>query len=121
MKRANPDVQIEAGGEAYTLRFSVKALAALQDYWELPSLDAVGQKLNQLDSGDISVSDYTAILWAALRTHHPEATMEQSLDIFDELGIDGLTSVIVDAMSASSSEDGGKASSDPRKRGQSTG
>ncbi len=121
MKRANPDIQIEAGGASYTLRFSAKALAAMQDHWELPTLDAVVEKLNQLETGEVTIADYTAILWAALRTHHAIVTMDQALDIFDDMGVDGLTSAITDAMSAGSAEGGSDASGNPPKRGRSTG
>lgn len=121
MKRANPDVQIEAGGKALTLRFSAKALAAMQDHWELASLDAVGEKLGSLETGESTVDDYTAILWAALRTHHPEVTVEAAFDLLDDMGIEGFMEALSTTLSASSAEGGGDASANPPRRGRSTG
>lgn len=122
MKRANPDIQIEVGGEAYTLRFSAKALAAMQDHWELPNLDAVGEKLGSLENGSSSIDDYTAILWAALRTHHADVTVDKAFDLLDDMGIDGFMETLADTLGASSAEGGGDdAPANPPRRGRSTG
>lgn len=115
------DTQADIAGQSYTLRFSVKALAAMQDHWQLPNLDAVGQKLGTLESGDASLEDYTAILWAALRTHHADVTKEQAFDLLDDMGIEGFLSVISDCVGASAVEGGGEASGNPPRRGRSAG
>jgi hypothetical protein len=121
MKRASPDVQIEAGGQPYTLRFSAKALAAMQDHWGLKNLDEVGTKLGSLETGEATLADYTAILWSALRTHHPEVTIDGALDLLDEMGIDGFMDALSDTLSAGSTEGGGDASADPPRPGRSIG
>jgi hypothetical protein len=86
---ASIDQQLVVGDRSYTLRFSVRAMAALQDHFGLNSLTAVGQKLQE-SANDLSVKDMTALLWAGLRTHHPEVTMDQALGILDELGVEGM-------------------------------
>lgn len=118
--RASPDVQIVIAGQPYTLRFSAKALAAMQDHWQLDSLDAVGRKLGGLESGNASLTDFTAILWAALRTHHPDVTLDHALDMFDEMGVDGLLTTLGNALGGSTVEGGGDdAPANPPRRGRS--
>lgn len=117
--RASPDVQIEAGGAAYTLRFSAKALAALQDCWGLSDLDAVATKLTALDSGAVTMADYTEMLWAALRTHHRDVTKEVAFDLLDDMGLPAFEAALGAAMGASSAEGGGDASANPPNRGRS--
>lgn len=95
-KPANADRQIVIGDNRYTLRFSVRAMAALQDHYQLPSLTAVGEKLQ--DSDNLSVKDMVAMLWAGLRTHHRDVSLEDALDMLDEMGLENMQSMLGDAM-----------------------
>lgn len=120
-KPASVDRPLPVGDRTYTLRFSIRAMAALQDHYELPSLDAVGKKLQ--DTKNMSVQDMTAILWAGLQTHHrEEVDMDTALDILDELGVDGMQVALGDAMNAGMPPggEGGADGARPPKPGRST-
>lgn len=122
--RASADAQIMIGAQAYTLRFSVKALAALQDHWELASISAVSDKLSRLDDDGLTIEDYQALLWAGLRTHHPGVDKELCLDLLDELGLAGLEAALAGMMGGANgegagTEGGGTATPRPRKPGRS--
>lgn len=117
--KANPDIQITVSGETYTLRFSAKALAALQDHWGALHLGEVGQRLAALEDGIASIDDCVAICWAGLRTHHPDVSKSDALDMLDDMGMDSFLGALGDALGASSGEGGGDAPANP-PRGQST-
>lgn len=124
MKRASPDFQMIAGERSLTLRFSTKALAAMQDHWGCKTLNEVGAKLEGLEGEDTTLDDFAAILWAALRTHHPAITKDEAYDLLDDMGLAYFQTVMMEAMAGSSSSGaseggGGDASAPPRKRGRS--
>lgn len=90
----------EAGDapETYTLRFSVIAIAALQDHYGLDSLEAAGRKLSELSTA--SITDLQAIVWAGLQTHHRGLTKERALEILDTLGMFALRTLLAQALTA---------------------
>lgn len=110
-KPATADVQMTVGGKAYTLRYSVRALAALQDHFRLASLTAVQQRLSAPDSW--GARDIVAIIWAGLQTHHRDLTMDDVMDLVDEAGLDAISSVAGAAFDAAAPPEDG-ASADPR-------
>ncbi|CAN5480752.1 hypothetical protein BH10PSE7_BH10PSE7_15500 [soil metagenome] len=118
MPKASPDRQIEVSGRSYTLRYSLKAMAALQDHYGLASIDEVAQHLS--DANRMGVNDIVALIWAGLRTHHPEVTQEQTLDLVDELGVAEMTSTIRDAFGAALPRVGaaGEGTARPPQRGR---
>lgn len=96
-KPASPDRPLVIGGQTFTIRFSLRAIMALQDRWGLATEEEVQARLgNPKDK----VRDFVDILWASLRTHHPEITPEQVLDMVDEAGLDGLAETARAAMTA---------------------
>lgn len=99
MKFASADVQFAIDGRPLTLRFSARALAALQDYWQLSNLDEVGQKLSEIESGGLSVQDAAAMFWAGLRTHHKELTVDDALDLLDSIGVANFEALLGAALS----------------------
>lgn len=110
------DRQIEALGQTWTLRFSLKAFQALEEHFEASSLEAVSERLE----GDVKVADLVAVLWAGFRSHHPETTPDQALDILDELGIGRATEIIRDGFAASVPASGeGADATPPGKPGRS--
>lgn len=117
------DRQVTIGGSRFTLRFSVRAMAALQEHWGLPSFKAVGARMAELGD-DLGVDDLVGILWAGLRTHHPDVTKEDVLDLVDAAGMDGLVDAMAAALEgalADGSGEGGRAAATghPRKTGRS--
>lgn len=113
MKFANPDIQFELDGKTRTLRFSAKALAALQDEWGMENLDQVAVKLAQLESNGLTVKDAAAMLWAGFRTHHPEVTVDQAFDLLDDMGLANFEALLGQAIQAAASEGGGTAPANP--------
>jgi hypothetical protein len=95
-KPASADRQLVVGDRSYTLRFSLRAMAALQDHFGLSSLDAVGRKLQ--DAENLGVNDMAALLWAGLRTHHRDTTVDDALDILDDIGMEGMQEALGLAM-----------------------
>lgn len=98
------DRQLEAGGRVYTLRFSVRAMAALQDHYGVASFNDVAERLQNVAA--IGAGDLVAIVWAGLRTHHPEVTKDEVLGILDEIGPAGVLAVTGEAFAAAAPPDG---------------
>jgi len=125
-RKASADRQIEVGGRAITLRYSIKAMAALQDHWGLASFQEVGGKMQGLGES-LSADDMVAIFWAGTRTHHPEIGKAEVLDLIDDAGIEEIQGAMLDAFAGGSGdapagkEGGGEASARPPARGRSTG
>lgn len=116
------DRQITVGGKTYTLRFSIRAMAALQEHWGLKSINGIGAKLEALGD-DMGADDLVAVVWSGLRTHHPELSKDDALSMLDEVGLGGLDGVIGDAFAAAAppkqpSEGSGGGPSRPTKRGR---
>jgi hypothetical protein len=73
-----PTKQITLNGQALTLKFGYRASATLEDLYEMP-IKAVGSKLS---SGDgILLKDLEKVIFAGLREHHPDITMEGVRDL----------------------------------------
>lgn len=113
MKIANPDIQFEVEGRKLTMRFSFRASAALQDHWGLDNIQQAMDKIAEMETGGLVLADYTAMLWAGLRTHNSEVTMEEALDILDYMGLQNFILLISKAVSGASMEGGGTASANP--------
>lgn len=85
-------------GRTFTIRYSIRAQAALQKHFGLPSLAAVGARLS--DGANLGVDDIVALLWAGLRTHHPEMGLDDAMEIADDLGPAGLMAFVQGAFGA---------------------
>ena len=119
MRFVRPDVQFQIeDGPAYTARMSVEGWAALQEHWDLSNLDATVQRLGEVEGGKFPVSDISSILWAMLRTHHPEVTLEEARRMADDMGIPNFLSLTGRCAAASlpDGEGGGKAPANPLRR-----
>jgi hypothetical protein len=88
------------GDLTYTLRYGVRAMAALQDHYKLASFDEVGQRLGNPKA--FGANDIVAILWAGLRTHHRDLSMDDAMDLVDGMGLDEVQEVIGKAFDAGS-------------------
>lgn len=105
-----PDRQIEVSGKVYTLRFSLKAMAALQEHFGLASLADLHAAMER-----VSANDVAGVIWAGLRTHHPEVTKDMAMDMADDLGLDGAMQLLNDGFGAAMPEGGDE---DPLKPGR---
>lgn len=97
MKPQLQDVQIELGGRSLTLRYSIKATLALKERWGLENDREVQAKMAKA-----SMSEFIDIVWAGLRTHHPEISHDDVMTYLDDAGADGLTDMVTKALDASS-------------------
>lgn len=96
-KPASPDKQITIGGKSLTLRFSARAVMALQDLWGLETEEEVMARLAKPKS---KIGDFVDVLWASFRTHHPELSREEVLEMIDAEGLDGLAASAQEVISA---------------------
>lgn len=108
---ALPGHSFEYDGVSYRLRYSIKAMGALQDHYSLSSINEVAERL-QIDS-EMGADDIVAIVWAGLRSHHPEVTKPQVLDMLDELGLEEMQVLMTKAFAAQAPR--GEAGSDDRE------
>lgn len=82
---ANPqkgEVEFDAGGQKWTLAFSVNALCELED--------ELGMGVNEIaeQMGDVKkmrIKFMRAVLWAGLRDHHPEIDLKTAGELIREL------------------------------------
>lgn len=113
---ASADKQVTFGDRTITLRYAIKSMAALQDHWGLTSFQEVGAKMGSLER-QMSADDMVAIVWAGTRTHHPELSKDEVLDLVDSVGMDELQDVLTKAFDGAVDKGGGsKASARPPKR-----
>lgn len=115
MKIASPDIQFELDDKPLTLRFSARALAALQDAWGLDNLDQVAAKLAEIEAGSLNVQDMAVMLWAGFRTHHSDITQEAAYEMLDSMGVANFEALISKAIAGASSGGGESAPANPPK------
>lgn len=99
MSKASPESQISVGGKSYTLKYSLKAYVALQDYFKVASIDEVMQRLN--DPTKLNIMDIVAMLWAGFRSHHKDVTLDDAFDMADTMGLATLQDIISSGFGAS--------------------
>ncbi len=78
-QKNSADVPFKIGEVEYTLRFSLKAQLALKDQWGLEKDDDVQKRMQSLETGDV-----VDVLWAALRSHHPDVDRDAVIDLLDD-------------------------------------
>lgn len=106
-KAESPDQPVTVAGKKLVLRFSIRAMMALKDFWGLVDDDdlsadgalSADDKV-QLKLGKPSMDDFVTIFWAATRSKHPELTREDVLELLDEGGLEGLQQVLANVTSA---------------------
>jgi hypothetical protein len=117
-KAQSPDQPAKIGGKSLTLRFSLRAMLALKDKWKYVDDEPGSKNARTADQKVIDrltnpgFEDFVTILWAATRTHHPELTEEELLDLLDEGGVEGLKDTLNSVLEAGAPPDQGK----PRPR-----
>lgn len=95
MTPQSQDQPLTLAGQTYQLRFSVKAMLALKDRWGLKDDRQIEARMKSA-----SVEDFVTIVWAGLRTHHPELSEEQVLGWLDDGGLDGMKAAMDSAIVA---------------------
>lgn len=90
------DRVVTIGDRQLTLRLGFRALLTLKDHWgcatDADLLDRMARE--QLD-------DAIDILWAAALAHQREMTRDDMLDLIDDAGFVGVTTILRDLIQAS--------------------
>lgn len=87
------EVEIESGGSKYTLRMDFNSMCEFEDVAGINAMDAFAD----FEQGKISVKNMRAMMYAFLRRHHPDVTLEQAGEILSE-NIGALEAVVSASM-----------------------
>lgn len=83
---ANPirgEIPVVADGVSYTLRLGMNAIVEIES-----SLDIGIAQVTELFAGEgLKVGNMRLVLWAALREHHPDLTIEDAGEIMGHIGL----------------------------------
>lgn len=91
---ANPNrgvVEIDIEERSYKLSFSVNALCELEDKLDRP-VPEIAASLE--DPARVRMSTVRALVWAGLRDHHEDTTIEQAGDLVTAAGIPAVMEAI---------------------------
>lgn len=76
-------------GRTYTFALKTVGLMALQKHFSTPDrVASIGHILARVNEG--SLEHIVAFLWASLRKYHPEMTIDQTMALIDDAGLDTL-------------------------------
>lgn len=106
--RQKGEVAFQLEGKAYTLRYSIDALCALEQ--------STGMKISEiglLSGGAAGITELRALLWAGLRERHAELDLKAAGELIRLDKVAELTKSIVDAFMAAFPELKGVAASGP--------
>lgn len=81
----SPEEQVEAFGETYTLRLDYRSVSVIEGSLDVPFPMAVAH----IRGGSPQYGLLSRVLWATLREHHPETTIDQCLSIVMDGSKDG--------------------------------
>ena len=95
------DVPIRLGDRDLLLRYSYKATIALKELWGFESERDVQARM-----AEGRMDDFKDILWAGLRSHHPELSVEAVVDLLDDAGAEGMTEAVDHAITAAAPPEG---------------
>jgi hypothetical protein len=119
MNEHRGEVSLAIGDAVYTLRLGCNSLVAMEG--------ALGQKLPQIvaafNARDVGLTEIRAMLWAALREHHPKLTLDAVGTLLDVIGFEAAADAIGRAFvlawptRGASVQEGG----DPKERRSGTG
>lgn len=77
-------VELKAGDKTYTLQFTVNAICELEARLGL-GIAKIAKTMSE--PAEVSLTFARALAWAALRSHHPNLTLDQAGDIVQEVGM----------------------------------
>lgn len=97
---ANPhrgEVALVAGEETYTLHFGANAICQAEDLLDM-GINAINRRLQ--DKDDFRLSNWRALLWAALQDNHKGLTLEDASRIMDAAGYSETIEAVGEAIAA---------------------
>lgn len=91
------EVELVVGDKTYKLRLGINAIVEVEDV-----LGGVGinEIIASLDPANVRIGTLRAILWGALREHHPEVTLLDAGDLIGEVGAAAIAPVVGEAIGA---------------------
>lgn len=95
------EVDIKAADVAYKLRMDFNAMCEFEDVTGKNALDAFAD----FEAGKISVKNLRAMMYAFLKHHQPEITLEKAGDILSE-NMDAMQEVVAASMPSAREADG---------------
>lgn len=105
------EVSFDVDGTSYTLRFSIDALIAVEDAFDMPFAE-VGA---MLEGAGRRIRPVRALFWHGLRDRHPEITEAQAGELLTRLTLNAGLELVVRAVRAAFgiSDDAAEAASRP--------
>lgn len=110
---ANPhrgQVDLKAGDKVYTLSFSINAMCELEEQIGEP-FPKIAAGLN--DAAGVKFSTVRALVWASLRDHHDDVSLEAAGDLVEVAGLPSVMTAIGKAFA--NAFPAGAAKANPRK------
>lgn len=74
------EVEVKVGDQTYKLRMDFNAMCEFEDVTGINAMDAFAD----FEKGNISVKSMRAMMYAFLKRHHPEITLEQAGEVLSE-------------------------------------
>lgn len=88
--------QVTIGDTTVRLQFDLRCIFALQDAWELENDNEVLDRL----AAKKGLRDLVTLFWALCRTHNPEITQDEALNLLSADDLAGLASTFEQIMIA---------------------
>jgi hypothetical protein len=95
------EVEIESGGNKYKLRMDFNAMCEFEDVTGVNAMDAFAD----FEKGKISVKNMRAMMYAFLKRHQPDITLDQAGEILSE-NMGALEAVVSAAMPSAKEAEG---------------
>ena len=96
------EIAIAAGeGKSYSLRLDFNAMCEFEEATGRNALEA----LSAMESGKGAMLEMRALMWAALRRHHPDVTLAEAGDLLSN-NVDALVDLIEAATPAANTSGG---------------
>lgn len=81
----NGELALTVNGKTYTLVLNTAAMASLEEHYSTPNHEASWDECwARVMKGNVRA--VRALIWAMLRTHHPDITLEQAGVVIDGAG-----------------------------------
>lgn len=91
------EVELVAGEETYTLHFGANAICEAETLLDM-GINAINRRLQ--DKNDFRLSNWRALLWAALRDHHKGLSLDDASRIMDAAGYEVAIQAVGEAIAA---------------------
>ena len=95
-------MQFKFGNKTYTMKYGVKALMQLEDYFKMP-ISKIGEKFS--NGNEVGIKDLFVLFKVGLLKNKPQPTDEEVEEMMDELGIEKVSKLVAEAFNESLNPD----------------